>query len=296
VRIFHSFEEFMARVAPVGLSKKALELLIKVGAFDCLNPHRKSLVEQQLHKFYSKYDKNNATQRTLFEFDELIDEPMIEDYLWSEKIGAEEHLLGFAMSGMLLDPYLNIKQSFWQKNYQLGEQHHKPTLVLVHGLRDIITSKGTKFIIVQLMLQSAGIEVILNPTKERDQPVLEQLKALSESRKPALALFKTVEGRNKKSLITLVSIVALDDFLIKNVTKVRLEASASNENQALKLFFKGVSLTQYPCLVEIYLYDEQDKERKPLIFILDGQGYKIELSNLIEKTYTFKEQLMFYLE
>ncbi|NBV27825.1 DNA polymerase III subunit alpha [bacterium] len=289
--LFHSFEEFMQRTASIGLSKKAIELLLKVGVFDSLNSNRRSLLEQDLPKFYSKYDRNHAGQGSLFDDDQNQQEPACEDYVWSDKLHAEERLLGFAMSGHLLDPYLSVKQGFWQKNYQLGEQTAKPTLVIIHGLRDIVTSKGSKFTVVQLLLHSHGIEVVLNPGRDRDFQLLEKIRSLIHMRKPALAYFKTVESKIKKSLISLTHLVEIDEFFSEHVHKVVITLDANSEHEGIKLLFKGMSSVQYSCPVEVVLYDENDRGKKPVTLVKDNQGQVSPLSILIEKTFIYRSLL-----
>jgi DNA polymerase-3 subunit alpha len=289
---FNSFEDFIARVSPLGLTKKTIELLIKVGAFDQLHTHRKSLLIQQLPKFYSKYDQHYATQKTLFEFDELVDDLSLEDYLWSEQIDLEVSLLGFAISGSLLDPYLFLKQPICKKGYIIGEQTTQPTLVLVHGLREILTAKGTKFIIAQLVLATDKLEVILNPTRERDQETLLELKLLIEQKKPGLAIFKTVEGKNKKQLVTLMSIIGLDTFLKQQVKNVVIRIPLNTESLGLNNFLKNLPSFHYGCTVEVYLYTEEQDE---LIFKVQSESRIGLLSTLIEKAYTFKNELKVHL-
>ena len=283
--LFLSFENFIARVSPLGLPKKSIELLIKVGAFDRLNAHRKSLIDQYLPKFFAKWDKNHATQQSLFDYEDMSDMAIIEDYLWSDKINLEINLVGFALSGSLVDPYLSVKQSLWQKSYH--PQEKKPALAVIAGIREILTSKNTKFTIVQLVCSQVLVEIILNPLKERDQHLIKELNQFVEEKKPVIVSLKQTEGRNKKIFNSLVSLSSIENFLKNNVKMLTLEIDIDVQSPDILFFLKTLPDKRYDCQLQIILKNRADHtavtfEVEPNTMI---HG---ELSILIERAYVFK--------
>ena len=105
--------EFLERVDLHSVNKKAIEVLIQTGSFDCLGVFRSTLsanleraVEYAAHKKeatrfgqVSLFEDSGVQEFADFKFDELEDWPQM------EKLRIEKELIGFYISGHPLDAY-----------------------------------------------------------------------------------------------------------------------------------------------------------------------------------------------
>jgi len=110
---YRSFMEFLERVDLHAVNKKAIEVLIQTGSFDCLGQFRSTLsanleraVEYAAHKKeatrfgqVSLFEDSGVQEFAEFKFDELEDWPQM------EKLRIEKELIGFYISGHPLDAY-----------------------------------------------------------------------------------------------------------------------------------------------------------------------------------------------
>jgi DNA polymerase-3 subunit alpha len=109
---FRSLSVFARRVDARHLNKRALEGLIKAGAFDALEPHRARLlagVELLLAASNRAAEASAAGQNDLFGGAAVQDElklPEAEPWLPMEKLGHEFEAVGFYVSGHPLDDYM----------------------------------------------------------------------------------------------------------------------------------------------------------------------------------------------
>ena len=135
---FRSIEDFCARVDYKAINKKALESLIRCGAFDCLSKNRAwlaSKLDAALGSAASVARDKERGQGTLFGMEEVVQprsragtekEPEnFADWTAREKLAAEKELLGFYVTGHPADEYEADLRAFRTAN--LGEPEEIPT-------------------------------------------------------------------------------------------------------------------------------------------------------------------------
>ena len=96
---FSHFQDFMQRIK---IGKREIESLIKLGAFDHFGLNQPEL----LSLLYAKHNRSSPTEEGLFDFStEFQDElhPGLTDFTLTEKCLHELELLGFMISGNILD-------------------------------------------------------------------------------------------------------------------------------------------------------------------------------------------------
>ena len=114
--VFANFSDFCRRIESKDLNKRAVESLIKSGAFDCLGAKRSQLIgvfEKTLDSVNQERKKNIAGQIGFFDnvfenneqqFDAL---PQIEEFNDKIKLNMEKEVLGLYVSGHPLSQYEN---------------------------------------------------------------------------------------------------------------------------------------------------------------------------------------------
>jgi DNA polymerase-3 subunit alpha len=109
---FKSVSDFVRRVDPKHVNKRAFESLARAGAFDSLNPNRKQLVDSSdllLNDAQRNASDRESGQVSLFGdmggAQEEIRLPMIADWLAHERLTEEFGAVGFYLSGHPLDAY-----------------------------------------------------------------------------------------------------------------------------------------------------------------------------------------------
>ncbi len=114
--IFKSFRDFCERMSEKDLNKRAVESLIKCGAFDCFEHNRSQLMaifENIIDDISQNKKKNIEGQISLFN-DDMSDEvhtavedhfPKINEYSSEEILGMEKETMGLYLSGHPLDEY-----------------------------------------------------------------------------------------------------------------------------------------------------------------------------------------------
>ena len=284
---YRSFEDFISRVSFFDIPKKSIELMIKAGVFDSLDPNRRDLLEQQLPHLLSKYASSNRAQLSLFDESDFQEKQILDDFIWSQKIKLESELLGLSMSGTLLDPFYSIKQTLWDNKYRTGVDHKLPILVTVSNIKDIVTTSLAKIFIAQFSFQDGHVEVVLNAGKERDQEKIAKILHFYEMQKPAFVFIKAIEGKNKKIHITLNDIIDINSYFSENLTKLILKSSAHIEDPSIYKFFKNLENSCQKEKCEVHLYDEHKNLMK---FIYTNPGEQTEsYLQLIEKVFSYRK-------
>ncbi len=179
---FDSFMDFLDRMNSKGVNKKAIEVLIKTGAFDHLDKNRATLLlnyERAIAYEDKKNAANNYGQLSLFE-DAGIKE--FEDYKYEEceelpkmeMLNMEKELIGCFVSGHPLDDYRKAIENCAtcnsdtigrqakmakQENSQASGKSYWASrnsgtsyiaIGMVHELRTIMTKKGTQMAFAKL--------------------------------------------------------------------------------------------------------------------------------------------------
>ena len=152
---FKSFMDFLDRVDLRAVNKKAMEVLIKTGCFDKIEPNRNRLlinVEDAVEYAEAKKESTRYGQASLFEdtdIQEFVEFKFkeVEDWPQLEKLRIEKELIGFYISGHPLDNYKKVIERCTNMNSAkipsaLPETEYT-IAVLITEVRRITTKKGT---------------------------------------------------------------------------------------------------------------------------------------------------------
>ena len=189
--LFKNFEDFIARAVNLNdetgkraINNKAIEVLIKTGAFDLLDKNRATLLlnwEKAIAYEQKKKLGNDNGQQSLFEdagIQEFVEYKyeIVEDMPKMEKLRMEEELIGCFVSGHPLDDYRNIMENCATCDSEkmsrcaatskaekeaLASSGRNPwaarnagtvytAIGMLQGLREILTKKGTNMAFAKL--------------------------------------------------------------------------------------------------------------------------------------------------
>jgi DNA polymerase-3 subunit alpha len=187
---FLSLEDFCARIDLKKLNKKALECLVKCGAFDWTGVERAQLVAEidgALAAASSAHRDRAAGQFSMFDdfattapAAKRSGGPIVTPWSSTEKLGFEKELLGFYVTGHPLDDYRAVlEKSGITPIGKLSEAEDKST-VTIAGALTVVEKKFTKkdnkpFAVVVLEDLTASLEVMIwNETFTKSQAHLVQ--------------------------------------------------------------------------------------------------------------------------
>ena len=150
---FKSLFDFCARVDRNRLNKRAVEALIKAGAFDSIEPNRRALLEAVPLAFeYAQSIEQNALQTGLFDAEgdthgSSSQEPSLSQAKpWSsrEKLTHEKSAIGFHLTGHLFDEVSREIRHFAPRSLATLSDQKEPQWLagVVRGIRSIPTAKG----------------------------------------------------------------------------------------------------------------------------------------------------------
>ncbi len=115
VRGTHDFYEFIGAIDASELNRKAVESLIRAGAFDEINPNRAVLMavcDDAVQRAQKKAKTGNSNQISLFQLEDFADEvivspplPRVADFTADAKLAMEKEMLGVYLSGHPLDEF-----------------------------------------------------------------------------------------------------------------------------------------------------------------------------------------------
>ncbi|MBR0400279.1 MAG: DNA polymerase III subunit alpha [Mogibacterium sp.] len=115
VRDAHDIYEFISAIDASELNRKAVESLIRAGAFDSVNPNRAVLMavcDDAVQRAQKKAKTGNSAQISLFQLDGFEDQaikspdlPRVADFDSDTKLAMEKEMLGVYLSGHPLDEY-----------------------------------------------------------------------------------------------------------------------------------------------------------------------------------------------
>ncbi|MDR3276735.1 MAG: DNA polymerase III subunit alpha [Treponema sp.] len=180
--VFTGFMDFLERanMKPSGLaenpldkqivSKKAIELLIKAGAFDCFDMSRTLMfanVERAVEYVKKTKEDKQFGQSSLFENtgeQELA--PFVfekaDEWEPTERLNYEKELLGFYFSGHPMDEYKELWERAVKANLGRPETLSPGSCILVgivKGIKTIVNSKGNKMAFASLEDYRGSIEL-----------------------------------------------------------------------------------------------------------------------------------------
>ena len=150
------FRDFVERTNKIGVNKKAIESLIKVGAFDCFKENRGTLLKSYEDIIDSVNNTDNGFRGQTSMFDMIEDTTdvtytIVEDISNNEKLKYEKELLGIYVSGHPLEKvykYIEKKINFnsdMLEKIKSGKLHLKNnTTMLTAGMISNVTRKTTK--------------------------------------------------------------------------------------------------------------------------------------------------------
>lgn len=150
------FRDFVERTNKIGVNKKAIESLIKVGAFDCFKENRGTLLKSYEDIIDSVNNTDNRFRGQTSMFDMIEDTTdvtytIVEDISNNEKLKYEKELLGIYVSGHPLEKvykYIEKKINFnsdMLEKMKSGKLHLKNnTTMLTAGMISNVTRKTTK--------------------------------------------------------------------------------------------------------------------------------------------------------
>ncbi len=191
---YKDFMDFLERIDLKTVNKRAIEVLIKTGAFDNLGQNRPTLIQNMENAVKYVEEKKEATmygQASLFEntgekeFDDFIFEE-VPDLPKMEKLELEKELIGCYVSGHPLDSYKKIitecatvnsqtiereaknseaeKEALGTSSWQSKNSGHSYTAIgMISELRQIRTKKGDEMAFAKLQDFQGSIDLTFFP-------------------------------------------------------------------------------------------------------------------------------------
>jgi DNA polymerase-3 subunit alpha len=170
---FKDMDDFCSRVDTRQINKRALENLIKAGAFDTINPNRAQLlqgVEMMLREMNLAAQERNSNQVSLF--GDQVDEhtiilPAVNDWDLIEKLNCEKEAVGFYLSAHPLDAYTTIlaRQKVISSTEIAERATGKGGVVklagTIQGIRKMKSKRGKAYAFLSLSDAHGGFEVTL---------------------------------------------------------------------------------------------------------------------------------------
>ena len=167
---FRSFFDFCARVDRKRINKRAIDALIKAGAFDAINPDRASLVASVGLGFeFAEHQVVNASQGGLFDDGDhgsSTQEPALqqtEPWGLRERLLLEKSALGFYLSGHLFDEHSAEVRRFCKRQIaDLADSREPQLLAGIVGELRFVTGQRGRVAIFKLDDSSEFIEAVAN--------------------------------------------------------------------------------------------------------------------------------------
>lgn len=190
VGLFKDLEDFINRIDPQKVNKKALESLIKAGALDSLKFSRKAMlqnVESLIETSKANKKLKKDAQNSLFGDDTKLSIVPLnirnsKEYSQKEILELEKESLGFYVSGHPLDSYrAQIEELDITLSSEIDELDDGSEALFVGKIEEIknkFSKKGNRLILLNLMDLHGNIEFILFEKFEkkleemdRDKPI-----------------------------------------------------------------------------------------------------------------------------
>ncbi len=175
--VFASLNDFCARMDGRKINKKAIECLVKCGAFDFTRTERAQLfseIDAAMAAAASAHRDKAAGQVSMFDAFETAPPkptkrsgaPAVTPWTHTEKLGFEKELLGFYVTGHPLDEYRSaLANPRYTPIAKLPEQEPKSTVTIGGALVSVekkFTKKDSKpFAVVVLEDLSAQLEIMI---------------------------------------------------------------------------------------------------------------------------------------
>lgn len=281
---FRSISDFLSRIPPENLNRRAFESLIQAGAFDFLDYPRAPLyenAEQLLRKGQQTFKDQAAGQFSLFQSENSADSEFedLEKRLknspeWSqkEKLKKEKEILGFYLSGHVLDEHKDEIYKVRPTPLSKVEEYEDKSQVRVVGVIEGLsfkTSKNNKSYATFFLndwdgrLEAMAFQNQLegdndkNGRRPRQGPIKDKL---FEDAVVVLEAEVSVEDGGDKPKLILRALYSLNEAKLKTISSVhlRLEESAMGKDT----------------IKEIKKILSAHHGSKPVFFQLSGYGQK----------------------
>lgn len=224
---YKDFTDFVTRVYPLGVNKKAIESLVKCGACDNLGYNRATLIAsyEEVIASVTKNKNEFENQQSLFElFEEEVKEDynnniytLTEDLTQIQKLAYEKELIGIYVSGHPLSkiyPMFKDKINFNSKDFKEIKNKESTktwpkdkitTLGIVDSIKKRITKKGTVMYILTIDDIYGQFEVVcFENTWDRYKNIIVE--------GSVLALFANMIGRQENNISLFLEQVAPVQF------------------------------------------------------------------------------------
>ena len=296
---FISLEQFFEVVGSKNLNKKAIENLLKAGALDGFNYHRKEIltnIEKFVFQAENRVKDQKEGQNSLFG-DILKEEDQVKlkktnNWSYREKISYEKEVLGFYLNEHPLNVLEDLKKSLSLKNIsQLKKEGEKlkntpiKLLSVLSNFRETFTKTGKKMAFALLEDKDSTIPAVIFP--EDYNKIREKILQEEEL---FLVTGKLSQDRNASSYQVIVEdFICLEDFFkrIKNID-VQLDTQMEKEKiQQFKDFLDQSPSGDTRLSMKMFLSSE-----KLLIGFDTEKPYHINLSyDFLQKKHTLFKDL-----
>lgn len=263
---FKSLKDFCEKMYDKGLNKRALESLIRSGAFDSIGGARSQYIavfEKVMNEAATDRRNNFSGQISLMGEDETGDDlPNIAEFAQSELLAMEKEVMGIFVSGHPLDDYKKLirQNSDTQINniiISFSEEHEAEIQdgqqVRIAGIITKKTRKYTKkddemaFITVEDL--SGSIEVIVFPK------ILAQFDGIIEEELIVSIIGRVNAKEDEQPKIIMDAAIGLDKETPLNRLYIKIPQGTENKLSQLKQLFKIFSGS-----VPVYLHYEKDRK------------------------------------
>ena len=296
---FVSLKEFFETVDPRKMNKKTIENLIKSGAFDNFNYHRKDIF-MNIEKFFQQAElwiqDRSAGQASLFE-NVLREENQVKlkkTASWSHKehLQFEKEVLGFYLNDHPLKVLEGLEKSFHFKkisDLKKGEAEAVGSvkiLSIVKSFREILTKKGKRMAFALLEDGFSSMEAVLF-----SEVYEKAVEFLSREGEPLYVTGKLNKGGDRSSShqILVEDVCLLDDYL-KKIKKIDIQIDSHLEERvySLKKLISESPAGQARVCLKAFIPNE-----KLIVEFDTDKQYDIEIScDFLEKIYTLFKSLI----
>ncbi len=272
---FKSLTDFIERMIKYNISKKAIENLIKVGAFDMLGAYRSQYLAIYLilyDKLLAKYKREMDGQLNLFsmglEEDEIIQDefPNINELDDKIKLLMEKELLGIYVSG---HPLLEYTKAIENNNaisisdlllrdeetdeFTIEDNKEIKIAGIINNVNLKVTKQNAMMCFLRLEDMTSEIEVIVFPK------TYERYKNLIREEDIVLVSGRTQTKEDSVQIIA-QEIKSLDNELVKSAITLKIETIKDKNN--LENIEKILRRYEGNSIAEIYSMDDK-KSRYP---------------------------------
>ncbi len=257
---FTTLRDFSSRVDLRLCNRKALESLIKCGAFDSLGGHRAqylAALEDVLAQGQSAQRERENGQISMFSLmDSSVREEMLTDNLSEiepfsdkERLSLEKEMLGLYISGHPLEPYRPVIDQM--KNLtrcaelkEAGDNHHVRVGGIIVAVRRFYTKKNKEMAFVKLEDLTGNVELVVFPDlfekqgtllEEDNLVVVEGRTDFKEDEDVKIIVEKIAPLSRQKKYFRLVIDDTHDREVLENLKNTLL---AENGEVPVCLFFK----------------------------------------------------------